>query len=170
MIQEVQKDQTLLVKGPSRVTLLEGKVEVFGKEFSPKKSVVENTLIVPSANSFPLFALETSKLEIFTNSSENIEIVEENTITKEWVKIKDSVLNAIKKNEGKKPLKLMVLGLSNGKTSLIKYLANNILYYTFLQLLTLEKLIKTSFRAVKLMLKKQYLLEVLSQKQISNLL
>jgi len=127
MIQEVQKDQTLLVKGPSRVTLLEGKVEVFGKEFSPKKSIVENTLIVPSANSFPLFALETSKLEIFTNSSENIEIVEENTITKEWVKIKDSVINAIKKNEGKKPLKLMVLGLSNGKTSLIKYLANNIL-------------------------------------------
>jgi polynucleotide 5'-kinase involved in rRNA processing len=127
MIQEVQKDQTLLVKGPSRVTLLEGKVEVFGKEFSPKRSVAENTLIVPSANSFPLFALETSKLEIFTNSSENIEIVEENTITKEWVKIKDSVLNAIKKNEGKKPLKLMVLGLSNGKTSLIKYLANNIL-------------------------------------------
>ncbi|MBY8979759.1 MAG: hypothetical protein KGD72_05170 [Candidatus Lokiarchaeota archaeon] len=127
MIQEVQKDQTLLVKGPSRVTLLEGKVEVFGKEFSPEKSEVENTLIVPSANSFPLFALETSKLEIFTNSSENIEIVEENTITKEWVKIKDSVISAIKKNGGKKPLKLMVLGLSNGKTSLIKYLANNIL-------------------------------------------
>ena len=49
MIQEVQKDQTLLVKGPSRVTLLEGKVEVFGKEFSPEKSEVENTLIVPSA-------------------------------------------------------------------------------------------------------------------------
>ncbi len=127
MIQEVQKDQTLLVKGPSRVTLLEGKVEVFGKEFSPKKSEAENTLIVPSATSFPLFALEASKLEIFTNSSENIEIVEENTISKEWVKIKDSVINAIKKNGGKKPLKLMVLGLSNGKTSLIKYLANNIL-------------------------------------------
>jgi len=127
MIQEVQKDQTLLVKGPSRVTLLEGKVEVFGKEFSPEKSEVENTLIVPSANSFPLFALEPSKLEIFTNSSENIEIVEENTITKEWVKIKDSVISAIKKNGGKKPLKLMVLGLSNGKTSLIKYLANSIL-------------------------------------------
>ena len=127
MIKEVQKDYTLLVKGPARVTLVEGKVEVFGKEFSPKKSEAENTLIVPSATSFPLFALETSKLEIFTNSSENIEIVEENTITKEWVKIKDSVISAIKKNGGKKPLKLMVLGLSNGKTSLIKYLANSIL-------------------------------------------
>jgi len=127
MIQEVQKDHTLLVKGPSRVTLLEGKVEVFGKEFSPKRSEVENTLIVPGANSYPLFALEPSKLEIFTNNRENIEIVEENTISKEWVKIKDSVINAIRKNEKKKPLKLMVLGLSNGKTTLLKYLANNIL-------------------------------------------
>ncbi len=127
MIQEVQKDHTLLVKGPSRVTLLEGKVEVFGKEFTPKKSEEENTIIVPSANSFPLFALESSKLEIFTNSRENIEIVEENTINKEWVKIKDSVIQAIRKKGGKKPLKLMVLGLSNGKTTLIKYLANNIL-------------------------------------------
>ncbi len=127
MIQEVQKDHTLLVKGPSRVTLLEGKVEVFGKEFSPKRSEVENTLIVPGANSYPLFALEPSKLEIFTNNRENIEIVEENTINKEWVKIKDSVINEIRKNEKKKPLKLMVLGLSNGKTTLLKYLANNIL-------------------------------------------
>jgi len=126
MIKEVQKDYTLLVKGPARVTLVEGKVEVFGKEFSPKKSEVENTLIVPSANCYPIFALESSKLEIFTNRSENIEIIEGNTINKEWVKIKDSVLSAIKKNDGKKPLKLMVLGLSNGKTTLIKYLANNI--------------------------------------------
>ncbi|TES94243.1 MAG: hypothetical protein E3J90_12825 [Promethearchaeota archaeon] len=126
MIQEVQKDHTLLVKGPSRVTLLEGKVEVFGKEFSTKKSAEENTLIVPSANSYPLFALESSKLEIFTNSGDNIEIIEGNTINKEWVKIKESVINAIRKNEGEKPLKLMVLGLSNGKTTLVKYLANNI--------------------------------------------
>ncbi len=126
MIQEVQKDHTLLVKGPSRVTLLEGKVEVFGKEFSPKKSEVENIIIVPSANSYPLFALESSKLEIFTNSVDNIEIIEGNTINKEWVKIKESVINVIRKNEGKKPLKLMILGLSNGKTTLIKYLANNI--------------------------------------------
>jgi len=127
MIQEVQKDYTLMVKGPSRVTLLEGKVEVFGKEFSPKNGEVENTLIIPSASSYPLFALESSKLEIFTNSKENLEILEENTINKEWVEIKDSVINAIRKNEKKTPLKLMVLGLSNGKTSLIKYLANNIL-------------------------------------------
>jgi polynucleotide 5'-kinase involved in rRNA processing len=127
MIKEVQKDQTLLVRGPSRVTLLEGKVEVFGKEFTPKKNEIENTIIIPSANNYPLFALESSKLEIFTNSRENIEIIEKNTVNKEWVKIKDSVIHAIKKNKGNEPLKLMVLGLSNGKTTLLKYLANYIL-------------------------------------------
>lgn len=127
MIQEVQKEHTLLVKGPSRVKLLEGKIEVFGKIFVPEKSEQEGTIIVPSANNYPIFALEPSKLEIFTNNENNLQIVEENTINKEWVKIKDDVIGAIRKNEDKKPIKLMVLGISSGKTTLIKYLANNIL-------------------------------------------
>jgi len=127
MIQEVQKEHTLLVKGPSRVKLLEGKIEVFGKIFVPEKSEQEGIIIVPSANNYPIFALEPSKLEIFTNNKNNLQIVEENTINKEWVKVKDDVIGAIRKNEEKKPIKLMVLGISSGKTTLIKYLANNIL-------------------------------------------
>ena len=127
MIQEVQKEHTLLVKGPSRVKLLEGKIEVFGKTFLPEKSEEEGTIIVPSANNYPFYALEPSKLEIFTSNKNNVQIVEENTINKEWIKIKDTVISALRKNEDKKPLKLMVLGLSGGKTTLIKYLANNII-------------------------------------------
>ncbi|MHA1460150.1 MAG: Clp1/GlmU family protein [Promethearchaeota archaeon] len=127
MIQEVQKEHTLLIKGSSRVQLLEGKIEVFGKIFEPKKNEQENTIIVPSANIYPLYALEPSKLEIFTNNKNNLQIIEENTINKEWIKIKDAVISTIRKNGDKKPIKLMVLGLSSGKTTLIKYLANNIL-------------------------------------------
>ena len=127
MIQEVQKEYTLLVKGPSRVKLLEGKIEVFGKVFVPEKLENENVIIVPSANNYPLYALEPSKLEVLTNNKNNLKIIEENTINKEWEKIKDTVISVIRKNEDRKPLKLMVLGLSNGKTTLIKYLANNIL-------------------------------------------
>ena len=127
MIQEVQQEHTLLIKGSSRVQLLEGKIEVFGKIFVPKKNEQENTIIVPSANIYPLYALEPSKLEIFTNNKNNLQIIEENTINKEWIKIKDAVISTIRKNNDKKPIKLMVLGLSNGKTTLIKYLANNIL-------------------------------------------
>ncbi len=127
MNQEVQKEHTLLIKGSARVKLLEGKIEVFGKTFVPKKNEQENTIIVPSANIYPLYALEPSKLEIFTNNKNNLQIIEENTINKEWIKIKDAVISTIRKNEDKKPIKLMVLGLSNGKTTLIKFLANNIL-------------------------------------------
>ncbi|MHA1477204.1 MAG: Clp1/GlmU family protein [Promethearchaeota archaeon] len=127
MIQEVQKEHTLLIKGSSRVQLLEGKIEVFGKIFEPKKNEQENTIIVPSANVYPIYALEPSKLEIFTNNKNNLQIIEENTINKEWIKIKDAVISTLRKNNDKKPIKLMVLGLSNGKTSLIKYLANNII-------------------------------------------
>ena len=127
MIQEVQKEHTLLVKGPSRVKLLKGKIEVFGKEFVPEKDEIENTIIIPSANNYPLYALEPSKLEIFTGNKDNLQIIEENTINKEWIKIKDTIISELRKNEGKKPIKLMVLGLSSGKTTLIKYLANNII-------------------------------------------
>jgi polynucleotide 5'-hydroxyl-kinase GRC3/NOL9 len=131
MIQEVQKEHTLLVKGPSRVNILEGKIEVFGKIYVPEKIEQKNIIIVPSANTYPLYALEPSKLEIFTSNKDNLKIVEENTISKEWEKIKDTVISAIRKNENKKPLKLMVLGLSSGKTTLIKYLANKILIEGF---------------------------------------
>lgn len=136
MIKNIQKGHTLLVKGPTRITLLEGKLEVLGKIISPEKknstsSLSEfdedNVIIIPGANHYPLFALENSKLEIYTsNEIENLTLIEENSISNRWVEIKDAVLENIKKDESK-PLKIMVLGISSGKTTIIKYLANNFL-------------------------------------------
>ena len=37
MIKNIQKGHTLLVRGPTRITLLEGKLEVLGKIISPEK-------------------------------------------------------------------------------------------------------------------------------------
>jgi len=127
MIRNMQIDQTLLVKGPARIDLLEGKIEVFGKIFVKEKSTQDNSLIVPSANTYPLHALELSKLEIYTKSEDNIQLIEEDTISKEWVKIKDTVINEIKKKSTTTPIKVMVLGISCGKTTIIKYLANHII-------------------------------------------
>ncbi|MFW9945223.1 MAG: Clp1/GlmU family protein [Candidatus Odinarchaeota archaeon] len=127
MIQNVEKSHTLLIKGPSRVNILEGKVEVFGKIFSPEKAVKENSLIIPSATIYPIYALEPSKLEIYISNEDNLNLIEENTINKEWDKIKDIVINEVKKNQTGIPLKIMILGISSGKTTLIKYLANNLL-------------------------------------------
>ena len=135
MIKNIEKGETLLIRGPTRVTLLNGKLDVFGKIITPIKEKTEsktnefgedNVIIIPGANNYPLFALENSELEIYTANKENIELVKENSIPDKWIEIKDSIIEEIKKNEGR-TTKIMVLGMSSGKTTIIKYLANNLL-------------------------------------------
>lgn len=133
MIKNIKKGTTLIVKGPARITLLEGKIDVFGKSIIPDEgagakniSNVEdqNVLIIPSAQSYPLYAQEQSKLEIYTSSSDNLKLIEENTISPAWAEIKNEIVKKLKA-EKENPLKIIVLGVSSGKTTLIKYLANN---------------------------------------------
>ena len=136
MIKNINKGHTLLVRGPARITILEGKIDVFGKIYLPEKekekekssSLIDNknVLIVPSAQSYPLFAVDNSKLEIYGNVEENLIDIEENSISPEWIEIKDSIIKEMTQNASK-PLKIMVLGISSGKTTFIKYLANNFL-------------------------------------------
>ncbi|MBD3255685.1 MAG: hypothetical protein GF383_11380 [Candidatus Lokiarchaeota archaeon] len=139
MIKEIEKNNTLIVKGPTRVNLLEGKIDVLGKKIEPEESKEvkkdtkdflvddESVLIVPSGNTYPLFTLEKSKLEIFTSTEdENLFLIDENSIVDEWIEIKDELIETINKGEVS-PLKIMVLGISCGKTTFCKYLANNFL-------------------------------------------
>ncbi len=140
MIKEINKGQTLLVKGPTRVEILEGEVEIFGTVLNSNSNLSEESkstvyttfderkaLIVPSANRYPVYAREKAKLEIYTdNIEENLYLIDENSISDEWIKIKDSIIEDISKSSDK-PVKIMVLGISSGKTTLIKYLINNFL-------------------------------------------
>lgn len=133
MIKNLQKGHTLLTRGPTRVTLLEGKLEVIGKVILPEKNASSeskeegNVLIIPGSKHYPLFALEDSKIEIYSSHiEENINLIEENSMTKRWIEIKNSIIEEIKKGSNK-PLKIMVLGISSGKTTMIKFLANNFL-------------------------------------------
>ena len=133
MIKNINKGHTLLVKGPARITILEGKIDVFGKIYLPEKGSSSgsstndgNVLIIPSAQIFPLFALDNSKLEVYTNFEENLKLIEENSVSLRWIEIKDSIIKELKENTGG-PLKIIVLGISSGKTTFIKYLANNFL-------------------------------------------
>ncbi|MHA1914023.1 MAG: Clp1/GlmU family protein [Promethearchaeota archaeon] len=135
MIKNIEKGYTLIVRGPARITLLEGKLDVFGKEILPEKTTTDSStsnigtqgiIIVPSAQSYPLYANINSKLEIYTSNEENLKLIEKNSISPSWVQIKDELMKELKK-EKVAPLKVMVLGISSGKTALIKYLANNFL-------------------------------------------
>ncbi len=134
MISEIKQGNTLIVKGPTRITVLKGKIEVIGKIMLPEtgdsssdSSEYEdlNVLVIPEANTYPLFALENSELEVYTNKpDENLKLIEENSISDRWIEIKDALLKELK-SERSSPLKIMCLGISCGKTTLIKYLANN---------------------------------------------
>ncbi|MFX0028651.1 MAG: Clp1/GlmU family protein [Candidatus Hermodarchaeota archaeon] len=135
MIKNIDKGNTLIVKGPARVTLLKGELDVLGKVFRPKKesstsnitnSEDQNVLIIPSAQCYPLYANNKSELEVYTSNEENLKLIKENSISPTWIKIKDELVEKLKE-ERDTPLKIMVLGFSSGKTTLIKYLANNFL-------------------------------------------
>ncbi|MFW9971876.1 MAG: Clp1/GlmU family protein [Candidatus Odinarchaeota archaeon] len=133
MIKDVSKGHTLLVKGPARINLVEGKVDVFGKIYTPELQEpasqdpnLNDGLIVPSAQSYPLYAIEKSKLDVYIRNEENLIDIDENTISSDWREIKDSLIKRIKEKPNT-PLKIMVLGISSGKTTFIKYLANNFL-------------------------------------------
>lgn len=135
MMKDLEKGHTLIVKGPSRVSLTEGKLEIFGKPINPTEESTadflgaedKNAIIIPSAITYPLYAVEDSKLDIYTKNEENLKEIEENSIPEKWIEIKDICIEKIKKNKEESPLKIMVLGISSGKTTLIKYLANNFL-------------------------------------------
>ncbi|MFX1455145.1 MAG: Clp1/GlmU family protein [Promethearchaeota archaeon] len=133
MIKNIEKGNTLMVKGPARVTLLEGELEVFGKRILPEKGSqsqntadfeAQNMLIIPSAQRFPLFTQKESKIDIYVSSEENLDIISHNSISTKWVEIRDAILKDLRK-ENESPLKIMVLGMSSGKTTLIKFLANS---------------------------------------------
>jgi len=129
-MKNIKKGNTLIVKGPARVTLLKGELDVLGKIFrsdkgnSSSNEEDENVLIIPSAQCYPFYANDNIQLEIYTSNEENLKEIEENSISPIWIKIKDELIAQLKK-ERETPLKIMVLGFSSGKTTLIKYLANN---------------------------------------------
>ncbi len=133
MNKNIEKGNTLIVNGPARISLLEGELEVFGKVVHPEKGSstletenfkAQNTIIIPSAQSYPLYAREKSELEIYTNYEENLKLIGKNSISDKWIEIKSEILKDLKNNI-ESPIKIMVLGMSNGKTTLIKYLANS---------------------------------------------
>jgi polynucleotide 5'-kinase involved in rRNA processing len=135
MIKEIKQGETLIAKGPTRLNLLEGRVEIFGKLVdadqtgsSKENETPDTELIIPSADQYPIYALQDSKLDIYTSKpKENLKIIEDNSIPKEWRDIKDDIIKKMEKTKNDMPLKIMVLGLSHGKTTLLKYLANNLI-------------------------------------------
>ncbi len=138
MMKKYKSGQCILLEGPAKAILLKGKMEVLGKliEVKGKKREIDllnptvkdpNVIVISTGIRYPCFFLEDSEIEIYAANEDRIVELEKNSIPESWSKISDKIIEDIKKNTSTLPLKIMVLGLSSGKTTIIKYLANKFL-------------------------------------------
>jgi polynucleotide 5'-hydroxyl-kinase GRC3/NOL9 len=114
----VADGKTLLVDGPASVTLVSGRVEVFGYTMRNMEKVV-----IRDGKRMPFFVREKATFNISLGENANMEEAEGNTIPPSWDKAYEE-LSAIQT----KPVTAIVLGtVDSGKTSFCTYLANRLL-------------------------------------------
>ncbi len=138
MIKKYKKGQSILLAGPSKAALLYGEVEIFGKviKVKDKRERIDllepnkkdpNVIIISTGIRYPLLFLEDSEIDIYVANEDQVIELEDNSIPESWAKISNKIIEDIKKSTSTTPVKIMVLGLSSGKTTIIKYLANKLL-------------------------------------------
>lgn len=113
----VDRGKTLLVDGPASVTLLSGKVEVFGHIMKLNEKIV-----IRDGKRMPIVAEQNSTLEVHLGENACVEEYEGSTIPPSWNMAYERLVNV-----KEKPGVAMILGApDSGKTSFCTYLANRI--------------------------------------------
>lgn len=115
MNKTLEAGKTLLVDGPASVTVLSGKVEIFGFQTTgPYKAIIRE------GKRLPFTALETAQFWVSAGPKASIEEVDGSTIPASWA----PVIKAVYEFK-KKPVIVMVIGgTDSGKTSFCTYLTN----------------------------------------------
>ncbi len=118
MNKQVDKGKTLLVDGPASVTVVSGKVEVFG--FQPKNN---SRIVIREGKRLPFAVEETANFTISLGGTGGTEEVAASTIPPSWIDAFD-ILRSLQK----KPAVVMVIGgVDSGKTSFCTYLINRLI-------------------------------------------
>ncbi|MGB9740570.1 MAG: Clp1/GlmU family protein [Candidatus Bathyarchaeia archaeon] len=118
MIKTIEKDKTLLVDGPASVTVVSGRVEVFGAVISGKGRVV-----IREGKRLPFNAKEKAEFDISLGENANVEEVEGSTIPQSWANAANEVLRL-----QTRPAMVMVIGtVDSGKSSFCTYIVNKLL-------------------------------------------
>jgi polynucleotide 5'-hydroxyl-kinase GRC3/NOL9 len=118
MNRTVERSKTLLVDGPASVSVISGKVEVFG--FSVKNV---SRIVIREGKRLPFAVSEKADFDVLLGESASVEEVDGNTIPQSWIESVD-VLGSFQK----KPVIAMVLGKADsGKTSFCTYLINRLI-------------------------------------------
>jgi len=111
---KLAKNEAIQILGPSKIEVIKGEIEVFGKKVKKSK-----TIILKKGKSIPIEANQPSELEISTESPENIRKIMGPTISNEKKELANEILKF------SKPCRVILIGSSDtGKTSLINYLGN----------------------------------------------
>lgn len=118
MKRTLENGKTLLVDGPASVTVVSGKVEVFGFQLRNGRKVVTR-----EGKRLPLAIKETATFDISLGENSNIEESDGDTIPPSWIK----AFEELSKSDVK-PFVAMVIGaVDSGKTSFCTYLINRLL-------------------------------------------
>lgn len=117
MNKTIEKGNTLIVDGPASVTILSGKVEVFGSKVKEKQKIV-----IREGKRLPFTVEEISSFEVSLGADACERETEGSTIPQSWIIAYDLLLEF-----KKKPVTVMVVGgVDSGKTSFCTYLTNRL--------------------------------------------
>lgn len=114
----VKDQKTLLVDGPASVSLISGRVEVFGFMLRNRMKVV-----VREGKRLPFAVKEEAELDISLGEGAHLDKIEGYTIPSSWTKAVEEI-----SNREAAPLTAMVIGSADsGKTSFCTFLINKLL-------------------------------------------
>jgi polynucleotide 5'-hydroxyl-kinase GRC3/NOL9 len=114
----VEDDKTLLVEGPAAVTILSGKVTVFGSLVREASRIV-----IREGKRLPFTVEKTANLDISLGENGRVEKVDGNTIPLTWTRASEILLRCPKKPS----IAIVLGGVDSGKTSFCTYLVNEII-------------------------------------------
>ncbi|NLE05717.1 MAG: hypothetical protein GX638_13090 [Crenarchaeota archaeon] len=118
----LEKEKTLLVDGPASITVLAGKLEIFG--FQARKN---HKIIIREGKRLPFTASEPTRILISLGANTKIEEINGSSIPTSW----DSTIEGLWQIK-KKPITIMVIGeVDTGKTSFCTYLTNKLVNKNF---------------------------------------
>ncbi|MEM2103491.1 MAG: Clp1/GlmU family protein [Candidatus Bathyarchaeia archaeon] len=110
--------KTLLVDGPASVTLVSGRVEVFGYMLKQTEKVV-----IRDGKRMPFAVKEKATFELALGENSKVEEVEGDTIPQSWIEASEKLASS-----KTRPATAVVLGtVDSGKTSFCTYLINRLL-------------------------------------------
>ena len=109
----IEAGNTLMVEGEARVSIISGRVDVFGL------IAERETFSIDKFKALPFYVLENADIEIEGGKAW---LIEGRTIPDEWIKAVEEIKNM------EKPVKVAVIGgIDAGKSGFITFLTNNLL-------------------------------------------